>query len=56
MKIKQRYEKINVEDIGKVFNVYNGKDFTVVKIQSRMTNHRFGEFSKTRKTMNKRIK
>ena len=53
---KDRYQKVNFEDVGKIFNVHNGKGYIRVKVQSKMINHKFGEFAKTRKTTNKRTK
>ena len=35
--------------IGKVFEVYNGNNFTTVLITEEMVGHKFGEFSNTRK-------
>ncbi len=33
----------------KVFNIYNGKNFTQVKITDQKINHKFGEFAPTKK-------
>ncbi len=53
---KNRSAKINLVDVGKSFKIHNGKDHVKLKIQSKMINHRFGEFVKTRKIINKRTK
>jgi ribosomal protein S19 len=49
---KNRYKKINLENIGQIFYVHNGKDFIKIKVHPKMINHRFGEFVKTRNIKN----
>lgn len=44
-----RDSEISPEMVGRVFSVYNGKEFIEVKINEDMIGHRLGEFAPTRK-------
>ena len=49
IKVWSRHSKITNEDLGKRFKIYNGKDWIVRKVVDNMVNHKFGEFSLTKK-------
>jgi ribosomal protein S19 len=47
---KERFEKVNVNDMNKRFFVQNGKANKKVKVNVLMIGHKFGEFTQTRKS------
>jgi small subunit ribosomal protein S19 len=35
-------------DVGKIYNVHNGKEFKEIFVEDKMVGHKWGEFAKTR--------
>lgn len=48
-KTKRRGQVINIEMVGKLFKVYNGKNYIPIQITGEMVGHKLGEFSLTKK-------
>jgi len=52
---KKRNDKIQIDDVGKIFIIHNGRSSIKFKINVNMVDHKFGEFVQTR-TVKRKLK
>lgn len=55
-KIWSRFLTISPNDLGKEFDIYNGKSWITIKVVEEMIGHKFGEFCYTRPNQQKKPK